>query len=101
MAPSLVPSELAALSNVTISTNTGEGGSSGGGTGPGQAAGGGNIGAQGSGGYGQAGTFTTTTDSGFQTQGGTSWTRFLVLEQAHLVGRSVSVRVAAMAVAWW
>ena len=70
----LVPSELAALSNVSISTNTGAGGSSGGGTGPGQASGGGNIGAQGSGGFGQAGTFTTTTDSGFQTQGGTSWT---------------------------
>ena len=88
----LVPSELAALSNVTITTNPGTNGSSGGATGPGQAAGGGNIGAQGSGGYGQAGTFTTTTDSGFQTQGGTSWTA--PSSGGNLVGRTVSVRVA-------
>ena len=88
----LIPAALQALSNVSISTNTGSGGASGGGTGPGQTAGGGNIGAQGTGGYGQAGTFNTTSDSGYITQGGTSWTA--PSTGGNLVSRSVSVKVA-------
>ena len=88
----LVPAELAALSNVSVTTNAGTSGSSGGGTGPGQAAGGGTIGAQGTGGYGQAGTSTSSTDTGFVTQGGTSWSA--PSTGSNLVSRTVSVQVA-------
>ena len=88
----LVPSALANMSNVTITTNSGEAGETGGGTGPGETAGGGNVGVQGSGGIGFAGTFTTSSDTGFETQSGSSWTAPSGGDS--LVSRSVSVKVA-------
>ena len=92
----LIPGDLINNDQVNISGSTnGVGGDSGGQVGPGTAYGGGALGnGQGQGGVGgngSAGTFTTTSDTGFVEQSGNSWT---APGNANVINRIVTARVA-------
>tara|TARA_B100000902_G_scaffold4177_1_gene5347 strand:- start:10300 stop:14886 length:4587 start_codon:yes stop_codon:yes gene_type:complete len=86
----LVPAALLALDIIDIAGSlNGNAGSNGGNFGAGTISGG--AGAGGAGGVGSSGTFVTSTDTGFVTQGGTSWT---APSSTGVSSRTVTIRVA-------
>ena len=88
----LVPAALLALDSVSIAgSNDGAAGSNGGQFGSGTIPGGSGSGQGGNGGVGASGTFITSTDSGFVTQGGTSWT---APSNIGVSSRTVTIRIA-------
>ena len=88
----LVPAALLAMDNVDINGSAnGAAGSNGGQFGSGTIAGGSGSGSGGAGGVGASGSFITSTDTGFVTQGGSSWT---APSNSGVSSRTVTIKVA-------
>ena len=88
----LVPAALLAMDNIDINgSSNGASGSNGGNFGSGTINGGSGSGDGGVGGFGTSGTFTISTDTGFVTQGGSSWN---APSNAGVTARTVTIRAA-------